>query len=169
MPAFSLHLDITNSSVEMTDWQMLVEKWEHAHNFPRFNHDDGKPPGPKRFTTTLKYLRAFRGRFAFEDHETPWGVICPNLDINMGNLPQYHGTATFNGGTVPIQDFVPMSANIKAQFVIDGGRTHPDRIDMDTDRAAPVPTRAVTVTHCPNPTHQVKPRYHLPPRRDPSF
>jgi len=44
----------------MSDWQMLVEKWDGSHNFPRFNHDDGKPPGPKRVTTTLKYL----GRFA---------------------------------------------------------------------------------------------------------
>src|SRR5512140_2878381 len=42
-PAFSLHPDVTISSVEMTDWQMLVEKWENAHNFPRFTHDDGKP------------------------------------------------------------------------------------------------------------------------------
>ena len=33
-PAFSLHPDITISSVEMTDWQMLVEKWDGAHNFP---------------------------------------------------------------------------------------------------------------------------------------
>ena len=73
----------------MTDWQMLVEKWDGAHNFPRFSHDDGKPPGgPKRFTTTLKYLRAYRGQFAFEDHETPWSVVCRNLDINIANLPQ---------------------------------------------------------------------------------
>ena len=45
-PAFSLKPDVTISAVEMTDWQMLVEKWEDAHNFPRFNHDDGTPPGP---------------------------------------------------------------------------------------------------------------------------
>ena len=63
IPAFSLKPDITISAVEMTDWQMLVEKWENQHNFPRFNHDDGKPPGPKRLTTTLKYLRASRGQF----------------------------------------------------------------------------------------------------------
>ena len=28
------------TSVEMTDWQMLVEKWESGHNFPRFTRDD---------------------------------------------------------------------------------------------------------------------------------
>ncbi|MCU1384961.1 MAG: putative protein involved in outer rane biosis, partial [Acidobacteria bacterium] len=124
-PAFRLHPDVTISSVEMTDWQMLVEKWENGHNFPRFKHDDGKPPGgPSRMTTTLRYLRAWRGQFTFEDHETPWGVVCRNLDINIGNLPQYHGTATFTGGTDSIQDFVPMGANMKSQFFIDGSRIH---------------------------------------------
>ena len=44
MPAFSRQPDITISSVEMTDWQMLVEKWDGSHNFPRISHDDGKPP-----------------------------------------------------------------------------------------------------------------------------
>ena len=37
-----------------------------------------KPPdGPKRFTTTLQYLRASRGQFTYEDHETPWSVDLP--------------------------------------------------------------------------------------------
>ena len=38
------------------------------------------PPGPKRFTTTLKYLRAWRGQFTYEDHEAPWSVVAPNID-----------------------------------------------------------------------------------------
>jgi translocation-and-assembly-module (TAM) inner membrane subunit TamB-like protein len=166
LPAFSLRPDITISSVEMTDWQMLVEKWDGAHNFPRFNHDDGKPPGPKRVTTTLKSLHAYRGQFAFEDHETPWSVICRNLDINIGNLPQYHGTATFNGGTVTIQDFVPMWANMKAQFIIDGSRIHLDRIDMDTDGAATVASGDVDLAHWPNQGYQVKSRVNFPRMRE---
>lgn len=165
-PAFSLQPDIVISSVEMTDWQMLVEKWENAHNFPRFNHDDGKPPGPKRITTTLRYLQASRGQFTFEDHETPWAVICRNLDINIGNLPKYHGTATFNSGTVTIQDFVPMGANMKAQFVIDGSRIHLDRIDMDTDGATTVATGDVDMAHWPNQAYQVRSRVHFPRMRE---
>ena len=125
----------------MTDWQMLVEKWEGAHNFPRFSHDDGQPPGRSGSRRRCRYLRASRGQFTFEDHETPWSVVCRNLDINIGNLPNYHGTATFNGGTVAIQDFVPMWANMKAQFAIDGPRIHLDRIDLDTDGATTVATR----------------------------
>ena len=165
-PAFSLHPDITISSVEMTDWQMLVEKWENGHNFPRFSHDDGKPPGPKRLTTTLKYLHAFRGQFAFEDHETPWSVTCPNLDITMGNLPKYHGTAEFHGGSVAIQDFVPMWANMKAQFVIDGSRIHLERIDMNTDGAVTVATGDVDMGHWPNQGYQVKSRVDFPRMRE---
>jgi len=165
-PAFSLRPDITIGSVEMTDWQMLVEKWDGAHNFPRFNHDDGKPPGPKRMTTTLKSLHAFRGQFAFEDHETPWSVICPNLDITIGNLPKYHGTATFNAGTVAIQEFVPMWANMKAQFVIDGSRIHLDRIDMNTDGAATVASGDVDMAHWPNQGYQVRSRVDFPRMRE---
>ena len=166
VPAFSLTPDVMISAVEMTDWRMLVEKWENQHNFPRFSHDDGKPPGPKRVTTTLKYLRASRGQFTFEDHETPWSVICPNLDINIGNLPKYHGTATFNGGTVTIQGFVPMWANMKAQFVIDGSRIHLDRIDMDTDGATTVATGDVDMAHWPNQGYQVKSRVNFPRMRE---
>jgi len=53
-PAFRLKPDITISSVEMTDWNMLVEKWANEHNFPRFKRDSGGPPGPRRITTTMK-------------------------------------------------------------------------------------------------------------------
>jgi hypothetical protein len=166
VPAFSLHPDVTVSSVEMTDWQMLVEKWDGAHNFPRFSHDDGKPPGPKRVTTTLKYLHAFRGQFTFEDHETPWSVICRNLDVNISNLPKYHGTATFTGGTVAIQDFEPMWANMKAQFVIDGSRIHLDRIDMDTDGATTVASGDVDMGHWPNQGYLVKSRVNFPRMRE---
>ncbi len=166
VPAFRLRPDITISSVEMTDWQMLVEKWAGAHNFPRFTHDDGTPPGPKRVTTTLTYLRASRGQFTFEDHETPWSVICRNLDIDIGNLPKYHGTATFSGGTVTIQDFVPMWAKMKAQFVIDGSRIHLDRIDMDTDGATTVATGDVDMAHWPNQGYQVKSRVNFPRMRE---
>jgi hypothetical protein len=166
VPAFSRHPDITISSVEMSDWQMLVEKWDGAHNFPRFSHDDGKPPGPKRVTTTLKYLRAFRGQFTFEDHETPWSVICPNLDINITNLPNYHGTATFKGGSVTIQDFAPMWANMKAEFVIDGSRIHLPRIDMDTDGATTIASGDVDMGHWPNQGYQVKSRVNFPRMRE---
>ena len=54
-------------SVEMTDWDMLVETWPSSpgfpngrHNFPKFTRDS-KSTGPKRFTTTLRSMLASRG------------------------------------------------------------------------------------------------------------
>ena len=161
-PAAARKPDFTISSVEMTDWQMLVERWEGGHNFPRFFHDDGRPKQPRPFTVTLRGLRAHRGQFTFEDHETPWGVVCPNLDIRIGNTPGYHGTAEFSGGKVSIQQFVPMSARFKAQFAIDGPRIHLDRIDMDTDGATTVATGDVDMAHWPEQTYQVQSRVNFP-------
>ena len=116
------------TSVEMTDWSMLVEKWEGKHNFPKFVRDNPSQ-GPRGFTSTLKYLHAFRGQFTYEDHQSPWSIVCPNLDFTLGNLPNYHGEASFTGGTVQIQSYKPMSAAARARFVIDGSHVElrPDR------------------------------------------
>jgi hypothetical protein len=165
IPAFARKPDITISSVEMTDWQMLVEKWQGAHNFPRFTHDDGKPPRPRPVTVTLRFLHAYRGQFTFEDHETPWSVVCRNLDINIGNLPNYHGTATFTDGAVAIQDFVPMWARMKAQFVIDGPRIHLPRIDLESDGATTVAHGDVDMGHWPNQSYAVQSVVHFPRMR----
>jgi hypothetical protein len=162
LPAMARKPDITISSVEMTDWQMLVEKWDGGHNFPRFTRDDDQPKKPRPFTITLRSLRAHRGQFTFEDQETPWGIVCPNLDIKISNLPNYHGTAEFNGGMVQIQKFVPMWANFKAQFVIDGPRIRLDRIDMETDGATSTARGEVDMAHWPEQTYQVQSRVKFP-------
>jgi len=125
------------TSVDMTDWQMLVEKWENGHNMPRFTPDD-QPQGPKRFTTTVQYLRASRGQFTYEDHQTPWSIVCPNLDFTLGNVPNYHGEAAFAGGTVQIQNYKPMWANMRASYRLDGPHVDVDRIEIDTDGAKTV-------------------------------
>ncbi len=161
-PAIARKPDITISAVEMTDWQMLVERWDGGHNFPRFNHDEDQPKQPRPFTVTLRGLRAHRGQFMFEDHETPWSVECPNLDIKISNLPNYHGTAEFNGGAVRIQQFAPMAANFKAQFTIDGPRIHLDRIDMESDGAITTARGDVDMAHWPEQTYQVQSRVKFP-------
>jgi hypothetical protein len=56
-------------SVEMTDWDMVVEAWPSSPSFPRGRHNfpkftrDSKSTGPKRFTTTLRSMLASRGSF----------------------------------------------------------------------------------------------------------
>jgi hypothetical protein len=157
--------DVTVTSVEMTDWRMLVEKWENLHNFPKFTRDDNQPRTERKVTVTLKYLRAWRGEFSYEDHDTPWSIVCRNLDINIGNLPGYHGTATFTGGTVKIQQYEPMWANMKAQFVLDGPRVRLGRIDLETDGATSIARGEVDLAHWPEQTFLVESRVNFPRMR----
>jgi translocation-and-assembly-module (TAM) inner membrane subunit TamB-like protein len=154
------------TSVEMTGWQMLVERWNDAHNFPKFKRDDTKPGGPPKFTTTLKSFHAADGRFTYEDHATPWSIVCPNLDLTITNLPRYHGRAVFSGGIVKIQDYLPMWANMKANFVIDGGHIALDRIDLITDGATSVAHGDVDIGHWPEMSYQVRSRVNFPRMRE---
>ena len=66
-----LQKDVTIDNVQMTDWEMLVERWDDRQNFPKFTSDEEQPAKPKVVTTTLKWFQASRGRFAFEDHALP--------------------------------------------------------------------------------------------------
>ena len=38
--------EITITSVELTDWQMLAEKWEDRSNFPKFTEQRRAGAGP---------------------------------------------------------------------------------------------------------------------------
>ncbi|HEY2905764.1 MAG TPA: translocation/assembly module TamB domain-containing protein [Vicinamibacterales bacterium] len=166
LPALGRQREFVVTSVEMTDWQMLVEKWDGGHNFPKFTRDEpDKPAGPKRFTTTLRYLRASRGQFTYEDHEAPWSIVCPNLDLSIGNLPHYHGDAVFTGGVVKIQDHLPMATSMKAVFTLDGPRIHLDRIDLASDGAATVAKGDVDLSRWPEMAYDVKSRVHFPRMR----
>jgi hypothetical protein len=146
------------TSVEMSDWQMLVEKFVGRDNFPRLQRSSRPPGGPSRFRTTLKYFQATRGQFAYQDHEAPWSILAPNIDINITNLPKYHGEATFHGGLVTIQNYVPMWADFRAAFTIDGSQLMLTSIDMTTDGAKSSATGVVQMNRWPEMTYQVTSR-----------
>lgn len=155
------------TSVELTDWEMLVEKWPGRHNFPKIKSDDsGKPPGPKRFTTTVKYVHAWRGRFSYEDHEAPWSITAPNIDLNIVNLPTYHGEATFHGGSIAIQKFVPMWANMKARFTIDGSRLRMDHVAVETDGGMSEAVGEIDTSRWPEQTYDVTSRLQFTRMRE---
>ena len=148
-----LHNDVLLDSIVMTDWQMVVEQWQDGrHSFPRFASGSA---GRRRFTTTLQYVRARDGEFTFEDHGTPWSAVARNLDINVTKVLGYRGEASFSGGTVAIQNYVPMSAGMKAVFRVDGGVVHFDRINLTTDGAESVVTGDVDIAHWPEQTYRV--------------
>ncbi len=158
LPALARRPEFVITSVDMTDWQMLVEKWEGgAHNFPRFSRDEpARPPGPKRFTTTLRHLGASRGQFAYEDHEAPWSIVCRNLELTIGHDLGYTGRATFSGGVVTIQDHLPMATSMQAWFAIDGSKIHLGRIDIQSDGATSAAKGDVDLSRWPEMAYDVK-------------
>jgi translocation and assembly module TamB len=146
--------EILLDSVEMSDWQMVVEQWAGGrHSFPRFGTGES---GRRRFVTTMQYVRARRGEVTFEDHGTPWSVVARNLDITVSKVVNYRGEATFSGGTIAIQNFVPMRADMKAIFRADAGILHFDRINLTTDGAESVLTGDADLARWPEQTYQVE-------------
>ena len=158
--------EVTIDSVEMTDWTMLVERWEDAHNFPKFGSDEPDTGKKSTWTVTLKWLHAYRGQFTFDDHEKPWSTIARNLEISIRYPAPYHGEATFSGGTVAIQDFVPMSAKMHAFFTIDKGIIQLPRIELDTDGAHSIAAGEVDIKHWPEQTYRVQSHVNFPRMRE---
>ncbi len=152
-------------SIEMTDWQMLVETFRGGrHNFPRFTSNT-RSSGPRLFTTTVQYVRARRGQFTFLDHSTPWSTVVRNLDVTVVKAVGYRGQATSSGGTVAIQQYVPMSADLRTWFRIADGKVLLDRIELDTDGARTLCTGEVDLRHWPEQTYQVRSVVDLPRMR----
>ena len=154
------------TAVEMADWRMLVEKFPDGDNFPRFRDENSAPAGPRRFTSTVRYLRGVRGQFAYEDHETPWSVLAPDIDLSITNFPKYHGVASFKGGLVTIQQYVPMWADFKAFFTIDGSQLLLTRIDMETDGAHSTAVGAIQTDRWPEQSYQVTSRLQFSRMRE---
>ena len=153
-------------AIEMTGWRMYVETFaDGRHNFPRFTRNG--PRDPSAWTTTLQYVRAYRGEFAYADHGTPWSVIARNLDVTVTRpTSEYRGQARFSNGTVDIQDYVPMRADMSTTFRIVGSNVVLDRIDLTTDGAQSLVTGQVDVAHWPEQLYHVRSRIDLPRMRE---
>lgn len=169
---FSRRFEI--AEVRMTDWRMHIEQWSDGrHNFPHFSLPGGGA-GPSLFTKTVGAVYADRGEFIYEDHGTPWSVDARNLSVDLVHAPnllatlgsQYVGRARFSGGTVQIQDFLPMSASLGASFVLDKGLVKLHRIDLVTDGAVSHVTGVVDLSHWPAQTYQVDSRLDFHRMRD---
>jgi hypothetical protein len=161
VPWWTLVRNRLEFEVRMTDWTMLVEQWPDHHNFPHFSLPGGG--GPSKITKTVNSVFADRGEFIFEDHGTPWSVDVRHLSVDLVHAPmlvaslgsQYVGRVRSIGGTVQIQDFLPMSADLGASFVIDKGLIRLHRIDLVTDGAVSHVTGVVDTSHWPEQTYQV--------------
>ena len=151
-------------SVDMADFEMLVESFPAGrHSFPNFaspSASDALPEDPedRRFVTTLQYIRAHRGQFAYEDHVAPWSVVAPNLDVTITKILDYRGQASFSDGTVRIGSFEPMKAEMRTTFTLDGGQVHLDRIELHTDGAESVLSGDVDFGNWPEMFYEVNSR-----------
>ncbi len=157
---------IVFDAIEMTDWRMFVETYpDGRENLPKFT--PRTPRGRSSWTTTLAYVHAYRGEFTYQDHGTPWGVVTRNLDVTVGRpTDEYRGHARFSNGTVTIQNYVPMRADMSTDFHIDGGKVILDRIDLLTDGARSAVTGEVDFTRWPEQTYRVNSRVNFPRMRE---
>ncbi len=159
-----LHREVLIENIDMTEWRMYVEMLRDGrHSFPKFTRDD--PSGPRRVVTTLGYVRARRGEFTFEDHGAPWSTVARNLEVNVTKTTGYHGQVWFSDGTVRISDYVPMRADMRGTFTIDGGKVLFDRLLLYTDGAESRVDGEVNLATWPDMYWNVHSRVHFPTMR----
>lgn len=156
------HREFFIRSLEMSDWKMQIEKFENGHSFPKLKHESTGPQGPKRFTTTVYYVHAYRGQFTYIDHGT-WNTVARNLDIYVRhNTGKYLGTATITDGATQIKDYVPMRSDMRVKFQVDdGGLIRLPEIILDTDGAHSLVHGQVDFGHWPEMLYYVDSRVDL--------
>jgi hypothetical protein len=122
--------------VTLTDWRMVIETWPgRGHNVPKLTPRTRRT-GPSRYRVIVPFVRADGGEFIYDDHGTPWSVAARNLAFDLVRSAadgRYVGRASFAGGTVQIQQFLPMRADMTTRFYLDGPRVMLQHIDLTTD------------------------------------
>jgi hypothetical protein len=150
-----LRREVLVDSVVMSDWHMVLEQWAGGkHSFPKFNVGGGG--GRRRFVTTMQYVLARNGTVTFDDHGSRWGTVTPNMDITVRKLAGYRGEANFHGGTVWIQDYVPMSMSMKSVFRVEDGIVNFERMTLLTDGAQSQITGEADIKNWPEMTYRVQ-------------
>jgi hypothetical protein len=145
--------------LEVRDFQMLIETWAGGkHNIPRLTG----PPREKsetRFRTDDALRLREDGHFVYEDHVTPWKVEAPNLSFALvRGQGTYLGDAKFEKGSVKIQSYRPMPADMRARFHLDGGQVTLNHIDLTTDGTRSHVNGSIDFSHWPNQTYNVNSR-----------
>ena len=123
---------IVFDSIELDGWNMVVEMLpDGTHSFIKLPERNGPRSA---WTTTLQYVRARNGETTYRDHGTPWSVVTRNLDVSIARTDnRYVGRASFRGGTVAIQSYLPFDLDMASRFTIEDGRLLFDRIDVRTE------------------------------------
>ena len=143
--------------IRMTDWKMFIESFpDGRHNLPKLKPEQTSKR-EKRFVTTLQYVLADRGEFQYDDYGTPWSIVSRNMRVSVARAAgEYRGTAQFTGGTVDIQDYVPMRADMRSRFKFNGPIVTFDDILLLTDGAESRLTGILDAGKWPEQTYQIK-------------
>jgi hypothetical protein len=160
---------IVFDAIELTDWQMHVEtNRDGTHNFPKLTPRG--PRGRSSWTTTLRYVKAGRGQFTFQDHNTPWGIVARNLDVTVSRpANEYVGYARFSDGLTTIQGYIPFRTDMTSTFKIEDGRVMFDRINLRTEGTESVLNGDVNLSYWPELMFEVKSTIDLPKMRETFF
>jgi hypothetical protein len=163
-----LHREVLLESIEMSDWKMVVESFpDGRQTFPRLTGPPRAPrTGPPIVVTTMQYVHASRGELVFNDYGSDWRAVAPNLDVVVTKAGDYRGRARFSKGTVVIQKYEPMSADMSASFKIVDGTVTLDRIEMITDGAVSNMTGVVSLRQWPEQLYQIKSKVQFPRMRE---
>jgi hypothetical protein len=164
-----INRELVIESVAMTDWEMVIETWQGGrHNFPKVTPKT-KRQGPPAFITTVKSVVASRGHLIYQDHGTPWGIVAPNLTVQLvksAPTNDYRGRSTFSGGTVQIMGYQPFRLDMQSRFKLNGAKVEFDRIDLISDGARSVATGVADIPRWPEQLYQVRSRIDFPTQKN---
>jgi hypothetical protein len=160
--------EVLLDSIEMSDWRMVVESFpDGRQTFPRLTGPPRKPrTGPRPVVTTLQYVRAHRGELIFNDYGSDWRAIAPNLEVIVAKGSDYRGKMRFSDGTITIQKYEPMKADLTATLAFIDGQIVMDRIDLITDGAVSTMSGVVDLPRWPEQLYQIKSRIQFPKMRE---
>jgi hypothetical protein len=160
--------EILLDSIEMSDWRMVVESFpDGRQTFPRLTGPPRKPrTGPRLVVTTMQYVRAHRGELVFNDFGSDWRAVAPNLEVTAAKAGEYRGQARFSKGTIVIQKYEPMTADMSIAFRFADGKIVMDKIDLITDGAVSKMTGVADMANWPEQLYQIKSRIQLPKQRE---
>jgi hypothetical protein len=160
--------EVLLDSIEMTDWRMVVESFpDGRQTFPRLTGPPRAPrTGPRPVVTTLQYVHAYRGELVFNDYGSDWRAVARNMDVTIAKNGEYRGQAQFTDGTIVIQKYEPMTADLSTAFKIVDGKIVMERVDLLTDGAVSQLTGVVDMAQWPEQLYQIKSQVDFPKMRE---
>lgn len=135
-------------AVHVTGMKIAIESFPNdVNNLPKPRPGNGTP---RPFTITTREVVTDDSELSYFDHDTNWHAICRNLSIVVVRvLGTYYGKAKFTNGTIAVQTYLPMTADLDAGFKIEDGKLLLHRGEIRTDGARSELAGVVDFNHWP--------------------